>query len=262
MGDPGGLATPTRPQPPAHPSPPDPAPPVVAGAGPDADGPERAGPGFDGPELDGGPDTEPAGEPVDEGPPTAPTPVVELPTEAGLPIFDDDDDEVAWLTPRATGHRHPPPFEPPAPRPLFAPDPRPGTPVRSPRPGAAETTGTGTGQGAVTGSQEFWPWTVRDSGTFPGPVAPVDVEDDVPGRRWLRLAMVIAAAALLLLGIVVVAKLAEGGGSPDDPGTDPERKPGADRGAHPALRPGGRRPGPPGRPAGGEPRPGRRRGRR
>jgi hypothetical protein len=129
----------------------------------------------------------------------APSASVELPTQAGLPIFDDDNDDVSWLTARTTPAPPPPPFEPPPERPLFAPEPEGGAPVRRPRPGAPAGTGTGS---------EFWPW---DTGTGPGPATgsgvlpPLrdDETGEIPGRSWLRLAMGIGLGLLLLIALVL-----------------------------------------------------------
>ncbi len=60
-------------------------------------------------------------------------PATELPTEAGLPIFDDETDDVSWLRARDEPAPPPPPFEEPPERPLFAPDPADGAPARTPR---------------------------------------------------------------------------------------------------------------------------------
>jgi hypothetical protein len=156
---------------------------------------------------------------------------IEQPTEAGLPIFDDDNDDVSWLTARASKPPPPPPFEEAPPRPLFAPDPVPGAPVRTPRPGAS------------TGSQEYWPW---DSGTGTGvgavggitstgtgAVPAFDGEDSgVPGRRWLRLAAAIAAAILLVLAVLVGINLGRGRAPLDlRPGTSPSPSPSAGAGS-------------------------------
>ena len=66
--------------------------------------------------------------------PSRPAPT-EQPTQAGLPIFDDETDDVSWLSARAETPPPPPPFEEPPERPLFAPDPADGRPVAQPRPG-------------------------------------------------------------------------------------------------------------------------------
>ncbi|GEP39931.1 hypothetical protein NPS01_35940 [Nocardioides psychrotolerans] len=138
----------------------------------------------------------------------------ELVTQAGLPIFDDNDD-VSWLESRTTPPPPPPPFEEPPERPLFAPEPASGEPARRPRPGAATTS---------TGS-DFWPW---EAATGPGRttgsgLTPVVDEERPPGRSWLRLAALIAACLLLLVAMVVAYNLGRGKtvlGSepvPDDP---------------------------------------------
>ncbi|MCW2768097.1 MAG: serine/threonine protein kinase [Nocardioides sp.] len=157
--------------------------------------------------VDDGP-ADPVGP--EPGPPTS----VELPTQAGLPIFDDDTDDVSWLAARTTPPPPPPPFEPPPERPLFAPEPEGGAPVRRPRPGSTHASG-GTGP-------EFWPWdtgTGRGAGTGTGPTGVVE-DEEVPGRNWLRLAAGIAVGLLLLVAIVVVYNLGRGktplGAEPND----------------------------------------------
>lgn len=137
---------------------------------------------------------------VDAGPtsPAAPPAAAEgLPTQAGLPIFDDDNDDVSWLAASTTPAPPPPPFEDPPERPLFAPEPAEGQPARRTRP-----------QAASTSSPDYWPW---DTGTGTGttPVTEED-EEEVPGRSWLRLALAIGASLLLLLAIVVAFNLGRG----------------------------------------------------
>ena len=68
-----------------------------------------------------------------EGVPATPVAPEDLPTEAGMPIFDDDEDEVEWFKARSTPAPPPPPFEEPPERPLFAPEPEDGGPVRRSR---------------------------------------------------------------------------------------------------------------------------------
>ena len=142
--------------------------------------------------------------PAHPDPPAAPAPV-EAPTEAGLPIFDDASDDVSWLTARSTPAPPPPPFEPPPERPLFAPEPDDGQPVRRPRPGTpASAAGAG-----------YWPWetgtgAVHQTGTGTGvPVVPA-VDDEVPGRSWLRLALALGLGLVLLLASVVAYNLGRG----------------------------------------------------
>ena len=137
----------------------------------------------------------------------APASPTEQPTQAGLPIFDDESDDVAWFSARAETPPPPPPFEEPPERPLFAPDPVDGRPVRQPRPGAPQP-----------GSPDYWPW---DASTGTGArvstgsgVIPIPEEEDedegVPGRSWLRLAGVVGACTLLLLAIIVAFNLGRG----------------------------------------------------
>jgi hypothetical protein len=174
----------------------------------------------------GTPPVEPVLEPeppevVADEPPAAEAPAApaaaELPTQAGLPIFDDENDDVSWLAARTTPAPPPPPFEPPPERPLFAPEPQGGDPVRRPRPGGTVTTGTGS---------EFWPW---DTGTGPRshtgsgvlPPVPPDGGDDtgeIPGRSWLRLAMGIGLGLILL--VVIVLAYHRGSAPGSDPGDD------------------------------------------
>ncbi|WP_194289044.1 MULTISPECIES: protein kinase family protein [unclassified Nocardioides] len=141
-----------------------------------------------------------------------------LPTQAGMPVFDDESDDVSWLARSAEPAPPPPPFEEPPERPLFAPEPADGAPVRRPRASAvpSET------------PSDFWPWDTAD-GRHNGtglPVVPPDESTDVPGRSSLRVAMVIAASLLLLIAVVVAINLGRGKtvlGS--DPGDDPTRTP-------------------------------------
>jgi len=138
--------------------------------------------------------------------------VVDIPTEAGMPVFDDGSDDVSWLRARSSPPPPPPPFEDPPERPLFAPEPPEGAPARRPRtdvpqprrvppPASPSTTG-----GARAG--EYWPW---DTGTGPHPL--VDTGSDhepVPGRSWLRLGVVLALGLLLLVAIVIAFNLGRG----------------------------------------------------
>jgi hypothetical protein len=166
------------------------------------------------PDTEPGHDTEPepradAGPRVDRRP--AEQPPAEQPTEAGLPIFDDITDDVSWLE-RRPAPTPPPPFEDPPERPLFAPAPVAGQPVRTPRPQTAAATPSSAG---------YWPWdtsgdTDTGGGTDPGtgggatPVPPDEEGDEVPGRRWLHLAGGLGASLLLLLAVVVAFNLGRG----------------------------------------------------
>jgi hypothetical protein len=147
----------------------------------------------------------------DEELPATPPAPEDLPTEAGVPIFGEDGEEVEWFQARSNPPPPPPPFEEPPERPLFAPEPPDGGPVRRSRaPVAAGTPPHG---------QEYWPWeTSTGRGTGSGLQAVTD--DEVPGRSWFRLALGIAAGVLLLLAVVVAFNLGRGktvlGQDPDD----------------------------------------------
>ncbi|GAA4372650.1 protein kinase family protein [Nocardioides caricicola] len=156
------------------------------------------------------PAPEPEPEPEPE-PAAAPPSSTDLPTQAGLPIFDDDNDDVSWIAARTEAAPPPPPFEEPPERPLFAPE----SETRTPRNPAPVATGA-----------EYWPFGDASTGTTavtgatrpaPAPSAP---EEEVPGRSWLRLAALIAACLLLLVAIVVAYNLGRGrtplGAVPDD----------------------------------------------
>ncbi len=131
------------------------------------------------------------------------------PTEAGLPIFHEDTDEVSWLRHHTEKPPPPPAFEPHPERPLFAPDPDPGQPARRPR-AAPVTPGAG-GSG-------FWPWesgaggTNTGSGVLPAFVDEDDEDDDrrAPGTSMLRLAGIIAACLLVLVAVVIAFNLGRG----------------------------------------------------
>lgn len=183
--------------------------------------------GLDGPEM-----TEEPGDPGDSGDSgDPPIPLVtELPTEAGMPVFDDD--EVQWLRTRSTPPPPPPPFEEPPERPLFAPDaprrPRPdlGTP-----PGARPTGPDGM---PLPG---YWPWDTDAAGVAGPPDDDTGVDESVPGRSWLRLAMAVAVAVLLLVAIVIAFNLGRGrtplGGDRDE---DPSGSPSASAPAATVLK--------------------------
>lgn len=148
------------------------------------------------PEPEPGPEFEPELDP-EPAPPPAPE---DLPTEAGVPIFDEEGDEVEWFQARSTPPPPPPPFEEPPERPLFAPDPQDGAPARRTRVPSPATPPHGA---------EYWPWetgTGRGTGTGLQAVE----EEEVPGRNWFRLALGIAAGLLLLLAVVVAFNLGRG----------------------------------------------------
>ncbi len=174
------------------------------------------------------PDLEPVlpADPVAENQPPVRN---DQPTEAGLPIFDDDGG-VAWIAKRADPPPPPPPFEEIPERPLFAPEPVDGSPVRRPR------VSTGPGPGG------YWPWDTSTSTgnrviTGSGIIEAVeDFEDDErPGRSWLRLAGVVAVLAMALLAVVFAFDLGQGlptigGGDDPEPSTQSstEGTPGSD----------------------------------
>ncbi|MDP3892177.1 MAG: hypothetical protein Q8Q44_13195, partial [Nocardioides sp.] len=154
----------------------------------------------------------------------------EQPTQAGLPIFDDEADDVTWLNPRPDAPPPPPPFEEPPERPLFAPDSAPGSradraapPAASPSPSPGPA-GAGAGTGVVTGAgDDYWPW---DTGSGSGPLTGTTEQVGVPGRSWLRLAAVIAAAALLLVAVAFAYQLGSGnGGGATDTEDEPTAEP-------------------------------------
>ena len=162
-------------------------------------------------------DTAGEGPPAEEG----------LPTQAGMPIFHEDTDEVTWLRHHTETPPPPPEFEPHPERPLFAPEPADGQPVRRPR--AAPVT-----QGAGGGG--FWPWenTGTGAGTGSG-VLPAYVDEDeqddrrAPGSSMLRLAGIIAACLLVLVAVVIAFNLGRGktplGTTKEESSPGPSRSP-------------------------------------
>ncbi len=149
------------------------------------------------------------------GPPQETPDDVEQPTELGMPIFGEGSDDVEWLTARASRPPPPPPFEEHPERPLFAPEPPPGEPARRPRPGAP------------TPSAEYWPWESSTGTSAPAATTGTGTgfgtgsgiyyldeelpdDDVVPGRRSLRLGMVILATILLVLAVLVGLNLFRG----------------------------------------------------
>lgn len=157
------------------------------------------------PEIAGEP--EPGGDP---GTPAGQTPTgqaassADLPTQAGMPIFDDESDEVSWLRARAEKPAPPPPFEEPPERPLFAPAPAEGEPQRRARAVPPPTQG-----------RDYWPWEATGasstgSGVLPAALDDEDDKDDVPGRSWMRLAMLVGLCVLLLVAVVMAFNLGRG----------------------------------------------------
>lgn len=156
---------------------------------------------------------EPDDEPAAPGAEDAAAPaVVDLPTEAGMPVFGDGDD-VEWMRARATPPPPPPPFEEPPERPLFAPDP-----VRRPRDDVPRPASVPAPPPPPADGKEYWPWTADTDGFGP-PTGEIGDDEAVPGRSWLRLAMGISAALLLLVAVIVAFNLGRGrtplGAEPD-----------------------------------------------
>ena len=139
---------------------------------------------------------------------TAPAPETEMPTQAGIPVFDQNND-VGWIQTRSSSPHPPPPLEDAAAKPLFAPDPADGQPVRRPRPGATP---------AQTG--DYWPWEVGTStglGAGSSPVPDHSGDEVVPGRRWFRLAMFVALSVILLVAALAVYQLTSPEDEPEPP---------------------------------------------
>ncbi|WP_344002839.1 protein kinase family protein [Nocardioides lentus] len=138
------------------------------------------------------------------------------PTEAGMPIFDDDADEVEWLRARAEAPAPPPPFEEPPERPLFAPGPPDDARTRRGRVDDSSRAG---------GSGTFWPWDDGHGGHGPGSPVPGSDEPEedgpVPGRRSLALGVTLIVLILVAVAGVVVWNARQDGsllGSEDTPG--------------------------------------------
>jgi len=177
----------------------------------------------------GGPD-EPV-EPADAVEPAEPVAhevtstgdaVTELPTQAGLPIFDDENDDVSWLEKRRDPPPPPPPFEEPPVRPLFAPDDT-ARRRKAPEPEQPETRPGGSHRGPK--GDDYWPFpghgSSSGSGTIPAYVDPDQPADaTVPGRRALRLAGLVALVLLALIVLAIAFNLSRGrtplGGQQDD----------------------------------------------
>jgi len=126
-------------------------------------------------------------------------------TEAGMPIFHEDTDDVDWLRHHTEKPPPPPAFDPPPERPLFAPDPEDGQPVRRPR---AAPVPPGAGAGG------YWPWENTGGGTGSG-VLPAYREDEdderpPPGSSMLRLAGILGACLLVLVAVVIAFNLGRG----------------------------------------------------
>jgi len=145
-----------------------------------------------------------------------------LATQRGLPIFDDDGDDVSWLDAPGEPPPPPPPFEDPPERPLFAPEPSGGGAARTPRHPHSRSARPGSGA-----PEEYWPWADTGTGTGMGFVITEPEEEpvEVPGRTWLRLAAAVAVCVLLLVASVVAYNLGRGrtplGAEPADTSAPP-----------------------------------------
>ncbi|MAS55885.1 MAG: hypothetical protein CMJ44_14910 [Pimelobacter sp.] len=152
----------------------------------------------------------------------------ELPTEAGMPIFGPDGDDVSWLERRSTPAPPPPPFESPPERPLFAPEPADGSPARQARAGTAPPTPTSPVASSPRQRDGYWPWdtntgTGLGSGLVDGrglsssTILPVVEDDRVPGRSWFRLGAILSVVVLLVVAVLVAISLGQGPSGTDDP---------------------------------------------
>lgn len=154
--------------------------------------------------------------------PTSPPTSPDQPTEAGLPIFGDGDDDVSWLRARSERAAPPPPFDEPPERPLFAPAPVGDEPTRQTRPAPPSV---------VDDDPDYWPWEtssadLHETGatTLSGPAGDPDAQPGrVPGRRSLRAAALIAMALVVLIVVVLAYHLFSGRPAP---GADPTSRAG------------------------------------
>jgi Protein kinase domain len=205
---------------------------------------------------DEGPVTELHGGPVggDTGdlPATGAFPVPDLPgspgggdaeaTQAGTPVFFDEDSGVGWMSDTDTrglrddesprdrrddrpARRTPSPAPPPPdipPRPLFADEPahRAATPADT---SSGSDEPTGSHRADVDG---FPRSTGAGNGRVPATWGPDPVQDDddrqtgswdeeAPGTSWLRLAAVLGGVLVLVVGLVFAFNLGRGGGESD-----------------------------------------------
>lgn len=176
--------------------------PVVLTAMPDLTlpAPAPAGPPHAGP--------PPAGATPGTGRAVPPPTTPDQPTEAGLPIFGDQDDDVSWLRARSERAAPPPPFDEPPERPLFAPAPVGDQPTRHTRPAPPSV---------VEDDPDYWPWhtgsDLQDTGatTASGPAEDMDAPPGrVPGRRSMRAAALVAVALVVLIVVVLAHHLFSG----------------------------------------------------
>lgn len=144
----------------------------------------------------------------------------DVPTQAGVPIFDEEADEVSWLAKRAEPPPPPPDFEPPPERPLFAPETPEEIEARRRRAAveSAATTSPTAAPGGGAGGDDYWPWA---TGHTTGAVIPHPVREpgarrtEKPGRTWLQLAGFLGALVALLIVVALAYQIL---GSSDDDG--------------------------------------------
>jgi hypothetical protein len=152
-------------------------------------------------------------------------------TQAGVPVFYDQDTGVGWMSgaesrglrsddavPRRTPPPPPPHLPEPEPKPLFAPDPPGGRlPHRGLGPTGHPTRSTGVGNGALPdawGPDADQPPPVDETGEW----GTNSWDPDAPGRSWLRLAAVIAAVLVVVVAVVLAFDLGRrGSGGPTTP---------------------------------------------
>lgn len=136
--------------------------------------------------------------------------LTDQPTEAGMPVFGEDD-EVSWMRARATPPPPPPPFEDPPERPLFAPETPEGAAARLARAQAASPTPVQVAEhtrNRTPGPGDYWPW---DDTDHTGTAERVAVDDEeMPGRSWLRLALGVGLAVVLLVAVAVAFNVGRG----------------------------------------------------
>ncbi|MFW6773146.1 hypothetical protein ACOACO_02590 [Nocardioides sp. CPCC 205120] len=142
---------------------------------------------------------------------------LDVPTQAGVPIFHEGEEgesgDVSWLAKRAEPPPPPPDFEPHPERPLFAPE----------TPEQIEARRRAQEAGPPPVSEEFWPWA---TGHTTGAVLPHPVRDPgarkrtAPGRSWLQLAGFLGALVALLLVVAILYQFVgpsdDGGGGGSD----------------------------------------------
>jgi hypothetical protein len=167
-------------------------------------------------------------------------------TEAGAPLFFDDDTGVGWVSPTKSrglrsdedqGYRAapPPPLPQPEPKPLFAPDPPGGRTRRDPS-GPAPLPRRALGADQQTAGPPVERRAPGRSGPGTGSLPPVwgpdaDQPDDPEdtggwetrdaGKSWLQLAAIVAGCVLLVLAVIVAFNLGRGAEQPGTAADDP-----------------------------------------